>query len=294
MQRLQSAGARYKRPQRRDHSFTRPWRPGADVLRSVLGRLHLRPWAIALGVTVIVLLLDTRWPNPLWAIPAMIGIVTGTEGLLEQRESAVASLNGQHRTWRPESWLAPLLLVVIAAAILPLFKLEGIALTLTVLMILALIAVSIVADYLILGRASGLGDVARVASNLVIYVTVFGLYFGLLSSSLQELPTSTIGVGLSTALLAAVLVRQAEASWAQTLVYSSVVTVSLVEVRWALDFLDLSGPMMAVFLLLVFYLITGIVQNHLRGQMTRGLVAEFASVGAAGFLLLYGLRFWTG
>lgn len=294
MQRSRNAEAGYRRPQRRELPFTGLWQPGQGLLQTVLSRLHLQPWAPGLGIAVVMLLLHTRWPNPLWALPAMIGLVNGTEGLLRQRQGILPSLNGQHHVWRPESWLAPLLLVIIAAGIVPLFKLDGLALTFTVLAIIGLMILSITADYIILRGRSRWEDLAHVVSNLVIYVTAFGLYFGFLSSGLQELAVSALGLGLSTGLLAAVLIRQTQASWYRTLLYAGVIVVSIIEVRWALDFLDFSGPMMAVFLLLVFYLITGIVQNHLRGQMTRGLVAEFASVGAAGFLLLYGLRFWTG
>jgi hypothetical protein len=224
----------------------------------------------------------------------VIGVINGTEALLRQAQNGLPSLNGHRRTWHPESWLVPLLLVIIAGGLVPLFKLDDETLTATVLAIIAVMLISVAAEFIILSGRSRWSDLAHVASNLVVYITAFGLYFGFLTSALDNMIASALGVGLATGLLATVLIRQTHVSWSRTYIYAIAVMVTLVEVRWALDFLDFGGPMMAVFLLLVFYLITGVVQNHLRGQMTRGLLAEFASVGAAGLFLLYSLRFWTG
>jgi hypothetical protein len=59
------------------------------------------------------------------------------------------------------------------------------------------------------------------------------------------------------------------------------------EVAWALNHLSLSGTAGGLFLLLVFYVITGLARQHLAGRLPRRVIAEFTIVSIIGLGLLH-------
>ena len=58
------------------------------------------------------------------------------------------------------------------------------------------------------------------------------------------------------------------------------------EARWALYFLPLENYLAGVFLLLVFYVASGLVQHHLNDDLERPVVGEFALITAIGIAIV--------
>ncbi|MDP2726007.1 MAG: hypothetical protein Q8P59_00545, partial [Dehalococcoidia bacterium] len=66
------------------------------------------------------------------------------------------------------------------------------------------------------------------------------------------------------------------------------------EVTWGLNYWPLGGLMGGLFLLLVFYGLTGTLHSYLQGHLDRGVLIEFGTVIMAGFALLVLSSLWVG
>ena len=62
--------------------------------------------------------------------------------------------------------------------------------------------------------------------------------------------------------------------------------VIVAEARWVLYFLPLEGFFAGVFLLLVFYLTTGVISHYLTDHLEHTVMLEFALVTAAGLAIV--------
>jgi len=58
------------------------------------------------------------------------------------------------------------------------------------------------------------------------------------------------------------------------------------QARWALYFLPLESYLAGVFLLLVFYLASGLVQHHLNNDLRPPVVTEFAGITVLGIIIV--------
>ena len=130
--------------------------------------------------------------------------------------------------------------------------------------------------------------------NVVAYISAFAtyaaLYFYFRLPGYQEALT----VGLLSTLLATDLLRHPQHEMARIWMYSAVTGLVLGEIQLALKYLSTEGIAGAIFLLLMFYLITGIIQSNFAGRLSRARVAEYALVTLAGFALLFSSRLWAG
>ncbi|MDA8187647.1 MAG: hypothetical protein M0T85_05865, partial [Dehalococcoidales bacterium] len=71
-----------------------------------------------------------------------------------------------------------------------------------------------------------------------------------------------------------------------------VIGVILGQVTWALNYWVISGLVGGLFLLVVFYVLSGIAQNHLLGKLSARLAVEFGVVALAGLSLAMTSGFW--
>jgi hypothetical protein len=84
--------------------------------------------------------------------------------------------------------------------------------------------------------------------------------------------------------------REAEADPIRALVFAAVMGVIVGEARWVLYFIPLDGFLAGIFLLLVFYLTTGVISHYLTDHLDRTVLMEFAMVSAAGLAIVIGGR----
>ena len=136
-------------------------------------------------------------------------------------------------------------------------------------------------------------DAGRVAGRFIVTAATYVLGFAMFSLvflfGVGQMP-GTLAVGLVATLLAAEILREGEIDPGETLLYSGVTGIVVAEVRWLVHYLPLQGYAAALLLLLTFYLVTGLLHSHVVRQLTRGVAAEYASVGAAGAAFIVGLR----
>jgi hypothetical protein len=121
----------------------------------------------------------------------------------------------------------------------------------------------------------------RFVLNILTYLTTFAFFAVIYSFDIDLLP-SALAIGLVTLLMAVEVIRESDVDTGKVLAYGIVIGIVLGEARWALHFLPLDGFLAAVFLLLAFYLVTGLFHAYLTRQLTRATVLEFAVVTALG------------
>jgi hypothetical protein len=132
-------------------------------------------------------------------------------------------------------------------------------------------------------------NLARFALNVVTYLTAFGFYAVVYGFDV-ELGPASFAVGLVSMLLAIEVFREAEADPLRALVFAACIGVIVGEARWVLYFIPLEGFLAGVFLLLVFYLTSGVIQHYLSDRLDALVIGEFALVTAAGLGIVIGGR----
>lgn len=155
----------------------------------------------------------------------------------------------------------------------------------------ALLGASVWAEYVTVDRDAAQFPLARLVLNVITYLTAFGLYAVVYGFDVDLAPAA-LAVGLVSTLLAVEIFREAEADAIRALVFASVIGIIVAEARWVLYFLPLDGFLAGVFLLLVFYLSTGVISHHLTGHLDRGVLLEFMLVTAAGLTIVIGGRIY--
>lgn len=127
---------------------------------------------------------------------------------------------------------------------------------------------------------------ARMTLNLASYLVAFSLYSASYDLRIPGLLWA-LGVGLASAMLSLELLRGNDPSMARLLLYAAVTGLVLGETAWSLDYWSLGGLKGGIFLLLLFYTMTGVAQTHFLGRLSRGVVLEFGLVTLAGLALLF-------
>jgi hypothetical protein len=134
--------------------------------------------------------------------------------------------------------------------------------------------------------------IARFILNVLTYVTAFGFYAVVYGFDV-ELAPAAFAVGLVSMLLAIEIFREAEADPLRALVFAAVIGVIVGEARWVLYFIPLEGFLAGVFILLVFYLASGVISNYLQDRLNTVVLLEFCAVTAAGLAIVIGGRVLT-
>jgi len=126
---------------------------------------------------------------------------------------------------------------------------------------------------------------ARLILNIATYVIAFLFYATIYDFSLS-LAEIVFASGVVSLLLAIEILREEALETPRTLLYALAIGVLLAEAALAMHFLPLEGALAAIFLLLAFYLMTGLMHNYLGNRLTRKTASEFASVAGLGVLII--------
>jgi len=97
--------------------------------------------------------------------------------------------------------------------------------------------------------------------------------------------TATEVLGVS-GLLATSLLRAGPAQAGSTWLFAGVVAMAMGQSMWALNLWRVSPLTAGLWLLLIFYLFTGMAQQQLLGRLTRRALIEFAVVAAVGIFAM--------
>jgi len=152
-----------------------------------------------------------------------------------------------------------------------------------------LLGCALYAEYQSVELDEASGAMAHFLLNVITYLTAFGFYSVVYGFDVALAPAA-FAVGLISMLLSIEVFREAEADPIRALVFAAVIGVILAEGRWVLYFIPLDGILAGIFLLLVFYLTTGVISHYLTDHLDRMVLLEFAAVSAAGLVIVVGGR----
>jgi hypothetical protein len=133
-------------------------------------------------------------------------------------------------------------------------------------------------------KASGYQS-ARLVLNVATYVIAF-LFFATVYDFDLDVATAAFAAGVISVLLGIEVLREEAMDTIRTVIYAAATGVLMAQAAWATDFLPLNGGAAAVFLLLAFYLTTGLMHNYLASRLDLRTGTEFAAVALAGLVIV--------
>jgi hypothetical protein len=141
------------------------------------------------------------------------------------------------------------------------------------------------AEYTSVDRSASGYDSARLILNVATYITAF-LFFATIYDFQLSLIESSLAAGVIGLLLAIEVLREEAMDTTRTLLFAVAGGILLGQTAWSTHFLPLEGDAAAVFLLLAFYLMTGLTHNYLADRLNLRTGGEFAAVFVAGLVIV--------
>jgi len=187
-------------------------------------------------------------------------------------------------------WVLPSLLTLASLILLNALPWWGYQIVLIGLtgMVLSLVIVS---QYHSLDTSSPRYRGARLVLNAITYVSALVLFVALYGPRLRSVISAT-GVFLASSMLALELLRSPEGKTGRTWFYAVLAGMMMSELMWALNYYSMEARLGGALLLLVFYTLTGLMQQHFWGRLTRRVVLEFGVACAFGLFAVAGLARW--
>jgi hypothetical protein len=124
---------------------------------------------------------------------------------------------------------------------------------------------------------------ARLLLNMATYLTAFLFFATLYRQGLElHLWLRTLAVGVVALLLAVDVLREEALEAGRTLLYAALVGMLVGQAAWGAHFLPLESNAAAVFLLLAFYLVTGLLHQYLGERLNLRTATEFGGIASLG------------
>ncbi len=241
-------------------------------------RVVLLVAAFSLGL-LLFLSIEPTEPWILLVVTAVVAI--GADGIL--RDHPIAAFEDDI------AWTAPFLflptMLALASGLFLEDAISGYWVLPGVLIVAALMGSVLFAGQASVDQDGPLYPASRFILNIGTYLTAFGFYAVVYAFDVSLVPAA-LTVGLVSLLLSVEVLREAEANPMRALVYAGVVGLIVAEGRWVLFFLPVESYLAGVFLLLVFYLTSGLVQHHLNDDLSRPVVIEFAGIALLGAVIV--------
>jgi hypothetical protein len=146
-------------------------------------------------------------------------------------------------------------------------------------------AIILQAEYNAVDRRLPAYGAARLILNIATYVIAFLFYATIYDFDLAA-GEIVFASGVVSLLLAIEILREEALETPRTLLYALAIGVLLAEAALAMHFLPLEGALAAVFLLLAFYLMTGLMHNYLGDRLSLRTAGEFSGIALLGLLIV--------
>jgi len=242
-----------------------------------LDRIHVLAGVLALGLTAYLAI----EPTQNWLLLLLCGLAAlGTDALVRHHPKAAFQ--------RLDDTALYLFVPVLFVLGLGIFLEEVAAGYWTIAAGLASVAplwIIIRSEYESVDSASEHYQTARFFLNLATYVITF-LFFATIYDFNLSLATSSFAAGIVSVLLAIEVLREEGMDTGRTIIYAVAIGVLMGEAAWTTHFLPLQATAAAVFLLLAFYLMSGLMHNYLGGRLNIKTSSEFSAVALAGVVII--------
>jgi hypothetical protein len=219
-----------------------------------------------------------------WLFALLLGVMTaaGVESIMRSHPRVHLS----ETPYTAIMWILPCLLIVGACLILPLLRESAPFAVFTILAAGLVLALVVLGEYLTVDLRDPAYAFARLGLNLAVYLAALASFQTIYAFKLRALFSLPI-IGVAAGLLALELLRASESDVRRTWLYAFAIGVGMGEVLWALNYWNVTALPGGVVLLVLFYLLTGLAQQHLFGKLSWRTLVEFAVVVAiVTFILL--------
>jgi hypothetical protein len=183
-------------------------------------------------------------------------------------------------------WVMPCILVMAGAAIVPALSASRLYALIGIVVIGTLVTLVILGEYYTIDLSDPAYSFARLGLNLAAYLLalmLFGAIYALKVRSILSAPLTAVLAGL----IGLELLRGSDADVRRTWLYAAGVGVAMGETIWALNYWNVSAVVGGVAMLLFFYVLTGLAQQYLWGQLRWRVLLEFALVILAAIALVW-------
>lgn len=248
-----------------------------EARASRLGRVPLLAVAFTVGLTLFIAIDPVR-PWILLVLTALMAL--GADGIIRQHPRA-----DFHTIADTSPYLFVPVLFTLSAGLFLEDVVLGYWAVPAVLGAAVMMAAALYAEHVSVEPDAQQFPLARFILNIITYLTAFGFYAVVYGFEVDLVPAA-FAVGLVSMLLSVEVFREAEADPLRALVFAAVIGVIAAEARWVLYFVPLEGFLAGVFILLVFYLTTGVISHYLNEHLDRAVLAEFAAVTAVGLTIV--------
>ena len=124
--------------------------------------------------------------------------------------------------------------------------------------------------------------------NVGVYIAGLILFVALYGSRLRSVISST-GILLASSMLTLELLRDTQSDTRRIWLYAAMTGLLMGELTWALNYCSIDARVGGTFLLLVFYVLTGLSQQYLWDRLTRRVAIEYGIIWTVGLGMLVGL-----
>jgi hypothetical protein len=155
----------------------------------------------------------------------------------------------------------------------------------------ALVLITVlIAEYVAVDRDDPAWDVAALGLTALAYGLALGLFALLRSVSARAVISASIaglvGGGLALRLFALKAIPIGRAT-----LYAAIVGLVSAEAIWALGYWRIQASSAGLLAMIPFYLVVGLAQQHLAGQLTRRIWIEYAVIGGLGLAIALAYAF---
>jgi hypothetical protein len=222
-----------------------------------------------------------------WLLIASLVIITsaGADLLarshpqMQTRDLPVLNLGLVALELAPGFWIIPSFTVISSFAFFRLFSgaLEGAAFVLALIAAGGLLLAVLVCQHYALDRNPALNQQARLGLQVIAYLLAFGCFSAVYYTRLRTLYSAAL-IGAAGTLLAYALLQW----WPRRRValQATLVGLTLGEVTWALNYWPAPFLLGGTLLLVIFYLMTSLLQHQAAGALQRRLLIEYGLLGS--------------
>lgn len=199
---------------------------------------------------------------------------------MQHRQLPVINLGFVALELAPGFWILPSFTIISSFAFFRLFsgQLQGVAFALAIAAAGGLLLAVLVCQHYALDREAQVSQPAQLALQAMAYLLAFGCFSAVYYARLRTLYSAAL-IGASATLLAYALLTWA--SRRSMALLALLVGLILAEATWALNYWALSFLLGGTLLLVLFYVITGLLQHQAAGRLQRRLLLEYGLLGSA-------------
>ena len=255
--------------------------PRKTSLPTALFRHSAKPALLAVVVGVGLGFFLTIEPTPAWLLVVIVGLAAiGVDGIVRSYPGANLSSITETSTYA----FLPALFVLSAGLLLE-YTVDGRYVPLAAAGAGVVFWLTVMCEYISVNLSHSQYGPARFVLMIVTYLTAFAFYGTIYELDVDVVPAA-LAVGVVSTLLAIEVIRETDLETPYVIAYAAAVGLILGQTRVALHFLPLESFTAALFLLVVFYFINGLLHANFTRSLRTSTYLEYGLVSAVGIVIV--------